>query len=117
MGVFEDTITKAREIIGETGRATGELIEVQKLKFSASSLKSAIRKNYELLGQYTYLSVVNDEDNATAVEELVSEITEQKQQLKQLEKKIADCKGKVVCSCGCVNSENASYCSGCGKEL
>lgn len=117
MGVFEDTITRAREIIGETGRATGELIEVQKLKFSVASTKSAIRKNYELLGQYTYLSVVNNEDNSVAVEELVSEIKEQKQQIAELEKQIADAKGKVTCSCGCVNSESAKFCSGCGKEL
>lgn len=117
MGVFEDTITKAREIIGETGRATTDLIEVQKLKFSVSSMKSAIRKNYELLGQYTYLSIVNNEDNSVAVEELAAEITDQKQKLKELEKKIADTKGKVVCSCGCVNSDTAKFCSNCGKEL
>ena len=117
MGIFEDTVTKARELLSETGKATGEVIAVQKLKFEATSLKSAIRKNYELLGQYTYRSVVNEEDNDEAVKALTQEISEQSAKLKSMQEEIASSKGKVICECGGVNNADAKFCSTCGKEL
>lgn len=117
MGVFEDTITKAREIIGQTGKATEEMIGIQKLKFEVSSLKSAIAKNYQLLGEYTYRTKINSEDNETAISALTEEISEQIVKQNELEKKIAIAKGQKICECGAVNKDGAKFCSGCGKEL
>ena len=116
MGFFEDTITKAREIIDETGKLGTEVIEIQKLKFEASSLKSSIKKSYEILGKYTYLSVSNEEDNGESITKLCEEITEKLNNLETLQQKIALAKGDNICSCGAVNKAGAKYCSSCGKQ-
>ena len=117
MGFFEDTVTKAREIINETGKFGSEVIEIQKLKFEATSLKTSIRKNYEVLGKYTYLSTVNEEDNSESITKLCEDITAKKEELAELNRKIALAKGENICSCGAVNKNESKYCNSCGKEL
>ena len=117
MGILEDAITKAREVIGETGKLGLEVIEIQKLKFEATSLKSSIKKSYEILGKYTYLSVTNEDDNVESINKLCEEITEKQAALEELNQKIALAKGNDICSCGAANKADAKYCAKCGKEL
>lgn len=117
MGVFEDTITKAKELIGQAGKATGELIDVQKLKLELSSLKSEIGKNYRALGETVYRAKTDGTDNSAAVDALIAEITEQNKKSAALEKEIASAKGQKICDCGTVNTADAKYCTNCGKEI
>lgn len=117
MGLFEDTITKAKEIIEETGKATNEVISNQKLKFELSSLKSAVNKNYELLGQCAYRSMAEGEPMDETAEKLRDEITEQLEKVDALEKQIAKSKGQKICECGAVNSTDSKFCKACGKEI
>lgn len=117
MGFFDQTLNKAREIIDETSKIGAEVIEVQKLKFEAASLNSSIKKSYEVLGKYTYLSVINQEDNSESTQKLCEEITEKKEKLAELNKKIALAKGETICTCGATNKTDAKYCAACGKEI
>lgn len=117
MGLFEETITKAKEIAAKTGEVALDVIEVQKLKMKLSSAKSEQRKNYELLGQYAYNEKVNNEDNGEAISALVEVITNQNNEIKELSKEIALQKGGKLCECGNVNAESAQFCNKCGKEF
>lgn len=117
MGFFEDTITKAKEILGETGKATEEVITIQKLKFEQASLKSAINKNYEKLGRLSFDSAVNEADNSEKITELIEEIKKQNVEFKDYELKIATAKKERICECGAINGIDSKYCKICGKEL
>ena len=117
MGKFEDTITKAREILGETGKAAEEVIFVQKLKFKLTSLKSELNKLYAALGEHTYLNAVKGEENAEPAAEVVAKITEKLEEIEELEKEIAAHNGSRICDCGAINKQESKYCNTCGKEL
>lgn len=117
MGVFEDTITKAKELIGQAGKATEELIDVQKLKLELSSLKSAMTKNFQALGEAVYSAEKDGEDNAEKRTSIIADIAEQKCKIANLEKEIALAKGQKICDCGALNIADAKYCINCGKEI
>ena len=117
MGFFEDTITKAKEIVGETGKIAEDVISLQKLKLKLSSKKSEQHHNYELLGQYVYNEKIEGEDNSEAINALVEVIKDTKAQIETLETEIATAKGSKICSCGAANKDTAQFCNSCGKEL
>ena len=117
MGKFEDTVTKAKEFLGETGKLAEEAIKVQKLKFEISSKKSELSKVYATLGRFAYKNAVDGDENVEQAAKLISIITDKRQQLFQLEEKLAMYKGYNTCSCGASNKEGSKYCNNCGKEL
>ncbi len=117
MGKFEDTITKFRELLGETGKAAEEVVNVQKLKLQISGVKAEINKLYAALGEHTYKNTVEAVDNAETAAELVSKITEKFDELEKIELQLAKHKGSQVCECGAINKSGSKYCNTCGKEL
>ena len=117
MGKFEDTITKARELLGETGKAAEEVILVQKLKFKLTGLKGDLNKMYAALGEHTYLNAVKGEENSEAAAEVVAKITEKLGEIEVLEKEVASHNGSRICDCGAVNKQESKYCNICGKEF
>ncbi len=117
MGFFEETITKAKEIVGETGKIAEDVISLQKLKLKLSSKKTELRKNYELLGQYVYKEKTESQDNGEAISALIEVITGLKDEINALNTEIAMAKGGKLCSCGAVNKDTAQFCNSCGKEL
>ncbi len=117
MGKFEDTITKARELLGETGKVAEEVVKVQKLKLQSATLKSEINKLYAALGELTYMNAVKAEENAESAAELVAKITEKFEEREELELEIAALTGSRICDCGAVNKRDSKYCNTCGKEL
>lgn len=117
MGVLEDTVVKAKEVIDIAGKKADEVISMQKLKVSAARLHAQISKDYEALGRVVYHAKTSEADDA-GVAELLSALKEKHDQLNEIELKIAAAKGAVVCtSCRAVNSADAMYCSKCGHKL
>ena len=114
---FEDTISKAKEILDETGRIAGDAIKVQKIKIEISSKKSEISKIYTSLGRLAYKNAVEGEENAEQAAKLVAKITDKIDELKLLQENLALYKGCTICSCGTLNKEGAKYCNTCGKEV
>lgn len=117
MGRFEDTVIKAKEFFGETGKLAEEVVKIQKLKFEISSKKSALSKVYATLGRYAYKNAVDGDENIEQAAKLISIITEKRQEIVLLEEKLAMYKGYTTCSCGSSNKDGSKYCNGCGKEL
>ena len=114
---FEDTFSNLKEFLGETGKAAEDALMVQKIKFNISSKKSELNKLFAKLGVMAYKNAVDGAENADAAEEIISQITDKKQEISELEQKLALYKGYDTCSCGSVNKNGAKYCNSCGKEL
>ncbi len=117
MRKFDETIAKAKEILGETGKAAEVVIKTQKLKLDIASLKSDINKVYAALGRLAYKNAVDGDENAEEAATLVAEISDKNKELEEMEGQLAEQKGSSVCSCGAVNKAESKYCSTCGKEL
>ena len=117
MGLFEQTTTKAKEIVDIAGKKTGDFIELQKLKINAASLQSAISKEYEALGRIFYENQKNESENL-AYGEIISSIDNKLEDLKILNAKIALAKGEKSCpACCSVNNDDALFCNRCGQKL
>ncbi len=118
MGVFEDAIVKAKDIIDVTGQKVGEAIDIQKVKLQIARDKSEISKNYELLGRLYYSSVKKDNVEPEALSAVVDDIDICIDTLREHKAELAYAKGGIVCDeCGAANEADSDYCRKCGKKL
>ena len=118
MGIFEETVVKAKEIADLTGKKAGEIINIQKMRVSAATLNSQISKLYEVLGRLAYEAAKNGADTAAQSAQTIAEIDEKREELSELKAKIAEARGKRVChACRADNSADALFCDKCGQKL
>ena len=117
MGIFEETVVKAKEIADITGKKAGEIINLQKLRVSAATVSSQIAKLYEVLGRLHYDAVKSGTTNMSEAD-TVAEIDEKRDELVELKSKIAQAKGKRICAaCKAPNLAEAVFCHQCGQKL
>ena len=118
MGMVEDTVVKAKEAFDVAAKKTNEVIALQKLKVSASTVNSQMTKAYGVLGRLTYDMHVTGKDNTTAIDALLEELDGYQKELEALEGKIALAKGLKICAtCGQKNSAASDFCGKCGSKL
>lgn len=119
MGVFEDTVIKAKDAFDVAAKKTEEVWSIQKLRFNISSIKSQLSKEYETLGRVYYDSIKNNcDDDTETMEHIINEIDDKKVQISELEKEIACQKRMIICcSCKTKNLSHAIYCCKCGSKI
>ena len=111
-------LDKAKELVGITGQKTEEVINVQKLRFSAASVTNKISKNYENLGKLYYQSKVSGKDETENLTPIIEEIDKLTEELESLKNQIAEIKGSIICSkCKEQVSETCEFCPKCGEKL
>ena len=118
MGVFEDTLVKAKELLDMTGDKVGEVIDTQKIKYNIARTKSEIAKDYELLGRLYYGQLKDNNVDKEAIDAIVAEIELLEDNVRVYEIELTLFKGGCVCEeCGSANGADADFCSKCGKPL
>ena len=118
MGLFEETVVKAKEIADITGKKAGDILNVSKLRVSAAALRSQISKLYEALGRTYYDMMKDGEPDTVALESLSAEIAERLEELAALKADIARAMGKRVCgACAAPNDVDSLFCRKCGQSL
>ncbi len=118
MSRFDDFLAKAKDGFDVAAKKTGEVITVQKLKLSISSIKGEIDKKYESIGRMYADTVKNNNDYTDAINSLIEEIDEKQEEIKALEKEIGEVTNKSICgSCGFKNPSESAFCSKCGSPL
>jgi hypothetical protein len=118
MGVLEDVVVNAKSAAETVGREAGRLVDLSKLRFTASDIQREMAKEYETLGKMVYDSYkagtsvdAGFSDHFKVIDELNDKLTEVNAMINTLSK-------KTVCtSCGFKNDDKAVYCSRCGKKL
>ena len=117
MGVLDNTVSTAKEVIGTVGKKTSEVVEAQRIKWGISDRKSKIGKLYTSLGEMYYQSVAGKGDLSEAAD-VIRRIGEKQNEIEGLEAQLAALKNMRRCpSCGAVNKENAGFCDQCGEKL
>lgn len=118
MGVFEDTLVKAKELLDMTGDKVGEVIDTQKIKYNIARTNSELSKDYELLGRLYYSQLKKDNVDKEAIDGVIAEIELLKDNLRVYEIELTLSKGGCVCEeCGSANGVDADFCAKCGKPL
>jgi len=118
MSFVDETVNKAKEVFDYAGKKSVELYDLQKLRVSAMSLRTALSKQYEALGRMAYENVRMKVESSAGFDEIFSDIAEKNAELKELEARIADSRGKRVCPvCKSANSKKAVFCCACGQRI
>ncbi|MBQ0111145.1 MAG: zinc-ribbon domain-containing protein [Oscillospiraceae bacterium] len=111
----DSTIQKAKEYAGEAKKATEKVINIQKLKIEAATLKSKLNHAYEQFGKTMYEQL---EEYPQETQEVISLIEEYSARLEKIEVEIGEVKGKPLCPiCGKPVEEGMAYCPYCGKQI
>ena len=117
-------IDKGMQVVSARGK---EFIEISRLKLEISTIKSAVRRKYNTVGQKTYEMFSKNEFNAEALKADCEEITELLEKIAGLEAAIKDLEmntsktpqgEEVVCpQCGATNKTGDKFCKDCNAEI
>ena len=118
MTFFDDALNKTREAIDVVSKKTGEVVNVQKLKFEASSVESKRDKDFKKLGQLVFAQLRDSEALTAEMRGVIADINEKNQKINELEREIAKVQNRRLCpECNTVIGENALFCQNCGKKV
>ena len=118
MSIIDDVVVNAKSVADVVGKKAGKIIDVSKLKLTASEISSELSKKYEALGRFVYELDKNDEFELDKLNNNLWEIKELEHQLEAVKNSIAAQSNKAVCpDCGCENVKTAFFCNNCGKAL
>lgn len=116
--IFDNIISKAKDLADMTGQKAGEIIDVSKIKISIADIKNAINKSYEEIGKYYYDQTVNNNDNSALIQTLIEDVNEKNQKLNELNEKYEQIKNIIICpNCKTKNESGSYYCSKCGEKI
>ena len=118
MGVLEDVVVGAKSAAETVSREAGRLVDISKLKFTASDIQKEIARRNEVLGKMVYDSRTNGASPNQNIDEEIHAIDELKKKLDEINATINALTNKSVCpSCGYKNEDKAAFCSRCGTKL
>lgn len=118
MAMFEDVVSRVKDVAETAGRKTGELVELGKIKLKIADLRREIASANEGLGRLVYDSRRSGEDVEDMIEACVSHIGELTAEMEELEEKIMESKNVVRCpACGSLNENTALFCNQCGAKI
>ncbi len=118
MAIFEDVVSRVKDVAETVGNKTGELVEIGKIKIKIAELRREIAGAHEGLGRLVYDSRKSGEDVADMVDACVEHIAGMYGDLEELEEKVMESKNAVRCSgCGALNENTAMFCNQCGTKL
>lgn len=118
MGLLDNTVSKAREVIDSAEKTAKTTVAVQKLKIKAIGIDRSLTDLYVQLGRMVYQSSQKADAVPEEQSELIAKIEEKLQELETVKEKIVFTEGGTVClSCGALNLDGSNYCHKCGKEI
>lgn len=118
MAMFEDVVSRVKDVAETAGRKTSELVELGKIKIKIADLRREIAAACEGLGRLMYDSSVSGENIDDMVEACVAHIGELTAQKEALEEKVMESKNVIRCAgCGALNETTALFCNQCGAKL
>lgn len=110
--IKDDIISVGKEVSNTAKDAT----DLAKTKLDIRAKEDFLEKQYALLGKLYFEEHMDDEDLAD--NENFKTIREARAQLEELNGKVLDKKGAVVCeNCGEKQSASSNYCNNCGASL
>ncbi len=118
MGVFEDVILNAKTAVNAVGKKAGEMVDISKLRLSATEITREISNQFEEIGRMIYeakKAETNPDESIAAKTAVIDELYEQ---LDAVHDKLDELKKSVKCeTCGTRCAKGTVYCPKCGVKL
>lgn len=118
MGVFGETVLKAKDAADYVGKKTGEFMEVSRIKVSIAGAEKKIEREYQQLGKMVYKASKEKSDCTDYVNEKATAIDALFAERKTLVEKLAEYRKIKVCpECAAENAADSDFCRKCGAKL
>lgn len=118
MAMFDDVVSRVKDVAETAGRKTGELVELGKMKLKIVDLRREVAAAHEGLGRLVYDSRKSGEQVEDMVDACIEHISALNAEIEDLEERILDSKNVVRCDgCGAFNENTAVFCNQCGAKL
>ncbi len=118
MAMFEDFLTKARDLAGAAKDKTGEIVDKTKIKMAISDTQKKLSATFEGIGRLLYDAETSGEDITSLKADAFDTVKELQNELTALQNKLYDLDGVLRCKeCDTPNENDASFCKKCGKPL
>lgn len=115
---FEEMGRAVADAFEDVGKKTGEIVEVQKLKGKAYSLRKETEVLYTQLGRQVFQKYEQSEPIDPELVDLCDDIMVCKNRWKELEEEISQIKGVRSCSnCGASVEKSDVFCKHCGAPM
>lgn len=116
MSFFDDLGKKLSQAGQTAAQKTKEIAETAKLNSQISDEEKKINEYYLQIGKL-YVSL-HDENHEADFDELIGNLHESENKVKECRQQIKDIKGVVVCEkCGAEVSSGSAFCSTCGAPM
>lgn len=118
MGFFDDALNKAKETIDVVGQKTGEVVNVQKIRFEIAAVENKREKDLRELGRLYFSKYKNADDVPADMAAVINAIKEKSVKINLLKTEMAKVQDRKMCpECGEVIDADANFCRGCGAKV
>lgn len=118
MSVWEDVILNAKTAINAVGKKAGQMVDISKLRLSATEITREISNQFEEIGRMMYEAKKVEADPQEAMDAKMAAIDELYEQLDAVNDKLNELKKTIKCEkCGAQSAKGTLYCPKCGTKL
>lgn len=118
MGMFDDVVVNAKAAASAFSKKAGNVFDISKLKFNASTIRGEINKNCQELGEMVYTSKDGKEVSEDLINAKVEEIKNLKTDLAAINELLAAAKNLMICPvCSAVIAQDSLFCNKCGTKM
>ena len=118
MEFIEDAVVVVKDTIDAVCKKTGEVVNIQKMKYNIASMQSKLSKDYETLGRLCIDNVLSGAELSSEAKAVAEEILKRKEEIKAAKVELYRAQGKQICpECNRANPEDALFCNGCGHNF
>ncbi len=126
---MSDILGKLKSGAGKVAKEADKAVDIKRIEMQIGSMKKQIEDHYHKLGEMSYESKAKGEPENPEAADIVTKITDLKQQIAAREEDIKNIKeGKIVApqpsagkkfctNCGKENDANAKFCADCGAKI
>ncbi len=118
MGMFDDVVVNAKAAANAFSKKAGNIFDISKLKFNASSIRGEINKKNQELGEMVFDSKTGKEVSDDVINAKIDEIKNLKNDLAAVNELLAAAKNLMICPvCSAVIAKDSMFCNKCGTKI
>lgn len=118
MGMFDDVVVNAKAAANAISKKAGNVFDVSKLKFNASTIRGEINKKNQELGEMIFDSKTGKSVSEDLINAKVEEIQNLKNDLTAVNELLAAAKNLMICPvCFAVIAQDSMFCNKCGTKI
>lgn len=118
MGFLDNAVNVAKETIGVVGHKTGEVVNVQKIRFEIAAIQSKREKDLRELGRVCFAKYKNSDDVPAEIANIVAAIKEKSVKISALKTEIAKVQERKLCpKCATFIDADSKFCRNCGEKV